>query len=417
MSVGLELQIAYRFFKSKAKDKFISIISMFSIIGIILGVATLIVVMSVMNGYEKELIDRISGIDGDVVVTNYTADGFAKVETALLKSGIEVDASIEHIIRQTDGEGLLLGANNVASAVAVRGIDIENIVSKQIISQNITHGSLNGYMDSGILIGPALALKLGVNVGSSVKLISPNGTQSLVGYVPKFKTFKVVGIFNTGMYEHNLGTVFISSKYAGLMFEKLVPNKIEIKLLDESKLEIFTKKLHTILDGTGAVVLHKYQLNNHLREALRVERVVMYLILTLIIVVAAFNIISSLIILVKDKSKNIAILKTYGLSNSSISKIFVISGSIIGVFGSIIGSIIGILFVLNIENLKELLESFTGLKLFNPVIYYLTNLPSQIDWFGVVMVIVTSLLLTIFATLYPSYRACRLNPVVILRNE
>lgn len=413
MSIGLELEIAYRFFRSKAKDKFISIISLFSIVGIILGVATLIIVMSVMNGYEKELIERISGIDGDVVISNYSESDLQKVQDYTNNLSY-----IEHMIQQTGGEGLLLGINNVSSAVAVRGIDRDGILQKKIIGDNIIYGSLEGYSEDGILIGPDLALKLGVEIGDSVKLISPNGSQTLLGYIPKFKTFNVVGIFDSGMYEHNLGTIFVSFKNASLMFDKAFFDKIEIKLADESKLDSTVEGLHNLLStSSGTNILHKYQSNNHLREALRIERVVMYFILTLIIVVAAFNIISSLIILVKDKSKNVAILKTYGMSSGSISRIFMISGSMIGILGAFIGSVIGIVFVLNIESMKEFLESSTNLKFFDPVVYYLTNLPSHVDWSGVVLVILTALLLTIIATFYPSYRASKLDPVAILRNE
>lgn len=409
MDLFLELDIAYRFFKSKAKDKFISVISLFSILGIVLGVGTLIVVMSVMNGYEKELIDRLSGIDGDLIIENYTETDFEKVKA------IGPQFGLEHVLRQVEGQGMLIGRGDLASAVAVRGISESELSEKRLIADNLRYGSMEEYEEGGILLGPELAIKLGVNIGDSLRLVVASGTQTLMGFIPKFKTFKVVGVFDTGMYEHNLGTVFIPSSSAEILFPKS-ETRLEIKLLEDSRIDAFTKVLVSHL-SQNVFIISKFQANNHLREALKVERVVMYMILTLIILVAVFNIISSLIILVKDKNKNIAILKAYGMSSGSIQRIFILAGSLIGLIGTVFGGLIGIIFVLNIERLRTFLEGLTGVALFNPVIYYLTNLPAIVDWSSVCAVILTALALTLIATFYPSFRASRLDPIKILRDE
>lgn len=413
MQLGLELKIAYRFFRSKAKDKFVSAISIFSIAGIALGVATLIVVMAVMKGYEVELISRLNAMNGDVVVVP------AKdADLSLLQKQLSDIPHVTSVISQVNGQGML-SANNTSAGVMVRGTDKNDLGEKKIVANSIQEGSLKDYDENSIIIGNALAKQLGVTVGDQVRFISPQSNSTVLGFVPKFKTLTVAAIFDVGMYEHNLGTVFIPLDLAFKLFDKNSVDYLEVAVDSPintiSVIENIGKA--SFAEGLIKEVRTAYDSNMALKEALQVERVVMYFILTLIILVAAFNIISSLVILVKDKSKNIAILKTFGMSSFAVMRIFVWSGMFIGMIGTAIGGIVGVLFASNIENIKQLLESFFGTTMFNPVVYYLTKLPCVLDVYNVIIVIITALVLSNLSTLYPAFRAASLEPAKSLRNE
>lgn len=413
MILSLEFSLALRFFRSKAKDRFISVITTFSVVGIMIGVATLIIVMSVMNGYERELIKRLSGFEGDIVLENYDEED-AQAIHMLLASNKDI-ASINEIVV---GQGLIMNENGSSSGVMVHGMTEDSLKQKKIVSDNLVTGSLADFTERKVLLGMNLSQKLSSYIGGQLKVITPSGTRSMIGFMPKSKTFEVGGIFDTGMYEYNIGVVFINIEDAKLLYNLQAPNRLEINVLSGHGIEALTQELENALPpDSNALVTNKFNANNALKEALKVERAVMYMILTLTILVATFNIITSLIILVKDKRKNIAILKTFGASSNMICRVFIMTGSMIGLIGTLSGGVIGVCFVLNIERLKVFLERFTGVTIFDPVIYYLTNLPSDIDWISVITVLLTALSLSVLSTLYPSYRASRLMPAAILRND
>ncbi len=407
-----ELKIAYKFFKSKNKDTFISIISLFSIIGIALGVATLITVMSIMKGYEVELISRLQGINGDLSIIPYNSE-----EALSIQKKADSIQYVEYTIGQITGQGLLTNGKD-SFGVMVKAMDETDILKKRLLVNNILFGSVNTFNLDSIILGVDLAALLGVDVGEEVKFISPNGSNTLMGFIPKFKTLTVSGIFDVGMYEHNMGTVFIHLDTAKALFQKQDIDDIEITI---DKFE----HVSFVVDQIKKNIAYDYPItiksvadsNKALQEALKTERIVMYFILTLMILVAAFNIISSLVILVKDKNKNIAILKTFGMSNKSIAGIFVIAGMIIGAIGTLSGGIIGLLFTYNIESIKAFIESFYGSKLFDPIIYYLTKLPVEVDLTNILFIIITALGLSILSTLYPAIRAAKIEPAKTLRNE
>ncbi len=412
MFLDPELQIAYRFFKSKTKDAFISIISLFSIIGIALGVGTLIIVMSVMSGYEIELITRLKGMNGDLaVMTNdpNTRD--------IIQQQLEEINGVDYAIQQINGQGLLSNGQD-ASGVSIKATSFTDIMKKKLLVQNILSGDLSNFSSDSIVIGIELATQLGVGIGDELKFISPKGSNTLMGFIPKFKTLQVVAIFDVGMYEHNLGTVFIDINTAFALFQKDNIDQIEVTIqnFDDAK-QIIEAIRSNIAINHGLAIVNLAHSNQVLQEALKTERVVMYLILMLMIVIAAFNIISSLVILVKDKNKNIAILKTFGMSDISIAHIFIISGSIIGLIGTTVGSVLGTLLAYNIDSIKRTLEYLSGNTLFDPVIYYLTQLPANVDISNIVIIIFTSLGLSVLSTIYPALRAAKLEPAKTLRNE
>lgn len=409
-----EIKIALRYLKSKRKEGFISVISAFSFIGIALGVATLIIVMAVMNGYEVELIKRILGINGHISVSS----PYGKIEKYQeLISGIEKIPGVKFVAPQVIGQAMATNKEN-ASGVLVRGMEGEDLKKKPIMDSAIKSGSLNNYIEgNGIIIGTTLAQNLRAGVGSEVKLIAPSSDAIIIGTIPRMKTFKVVGIFDVGMYEYNSSTVFMQLSSAQKFFRyyesisdiEIIAEKLSQVEIIKSEIAAIQKEPLTIIDWS---ITHQNWIN-----ALKVERNVMFLILTLIIIVAAFNIISSLIMLVKEKTRSIAILRTVGMTKSSIIKIFILSGSVIGFVGTFLGAVIGVAFSLNIERIKLFLESMTGLTLFDPVIYYLTQLPVDLEARNVVSVLLISLGLSFLATVYPAWKASKLMPAEALRYE
>lgn len=409
-----EIKIALRYLKSKRKEGFISVISAFSFIGIALGVATLIIVMAVMNGYEVELVKRILGINGHIAVTS-SYDKIVHYEKLL--TDIKTIPGVKFAAPQVIGQAMATN-NEKASGVLVRGMDGKDLEKKPIMETAIKVGSLKDYIDGkGIILGTTLAHNLGVGVGSRVKLIAPSSESMVIGSIPRMKTFTVVGIFDVGMYEYNSTTIFMPLNFAQKFFEYYdAVSDIEIIVSKLSEVESIKVEIAS-LSGSSLNIVDWSVTHQNWINALKVERNVMFLILTLIIIVAAFNIISSLIMLVKEKTKSIAILRTIGLTRSSIIKIFILSGSLIGFVGTFLGAILGITFSLNIERIRTFLESLTGLTLFDPVIYYLTRLPVDLEINSVISVIIMSLGLSFLATIYPAWKASKLMPAEALRYE
>ncbi len=410
---SLEWSIAARYLRSRRREGFISIIAWFSLIGIALGVATLIIVMSVMNGFRIELLDRVLGLNGHMVVRGLDArltnfDPLAKALRTI--DGIKSAAPL------IEGQ-VMATANKQASGALVRGMWPEDLRARAIIADNLYSGSLADFKGrNNIVIGHRLAVKLGLRVGDGITLVSPQGTATAFGTVPRMKTYRVAATFMVGMYEYDSTFIYMPLPAAQVFFRlKDAVNGVEMFLHDPDDVHRLRGPIRS-LPGVARVVDWQ-QVNSHFFQALQVERNVMFLILTLIILIAAFNIVSSLIMLVNDKGKAIAILRTMGAPRGMIMRIFMISGTSIGVTGTVAGFALGLAFCANIDAIRRWLESLTGTELWSEEIRFLSRIPAEINNNEVLSVVLMALALSFLATLYPAWRATRIDPVEALRYE
>ncbi len=409
----LEWTIAARYLRSRRREGFISIIAWFSLIGIALGVATLIIVMSVMNGFRTELLDRVLGLNGHMVVRGLDArlSGFDAIAKALLTiDGISTAAPL------IEGQ-VMATANKRASGALVRGMWPRDLRARAIIADNLSGGSLADFKGrNNVVIGQRLAAKLGLRVGDGVTLVSPQGTATAFGTVPRMKTYRIAATFMVGMYEYDSTFIYMPLPAAQVFFR--LPGAV-------NGVEMFLDNPDDVHRLRGAVralprvarVVDWQQVNSHFFQALQVERNVMFLILTLIILIAAFNIVSSLIMLVNDKGKAIAILRTMGATRGMIMRIFMISGTSIGVIGTIAGFVLGVAFCANIDVIRRWLEGLTGTELWSPEIRFLSRIPAEVNNSEVLSVVLMALALSFLATLYPAWRATRIDPIEALRYE
>lgn len=414
MFSAFEWMMAVRYLRARRKEGFVSVIAWFSLLGIAIGVATLIIVMSVMNGFRAELMNRILGLNGHVNVyaTVGTMSDFDA--TADIVRGVPGVVSATPLI-----EGQVMATNGgQARGAVMRGLKSEDLRQRPMLAGNIKAGSLDDFgPDDSIVIGTEMARRLGVTVGDVLTIISPQGQATAFGTVPRMRGFRVVATFSIGMFEYDSGFAFIPLHAAQVYFK--MPDRV-------SNLEVFVEDTGATKE-TGLAI--KRALNGEARvfdwqktnasffNAIQVERNVMFLILTLIIVVAAFNIISSLIMLVKDKGRDIAILRTMGATRGMIMRIFFIAGASIGVIGTLGGFGLGLWFSLNIETIRQWIQSVTGTELFAAEIYFLSQLPAKVDPMEVLATVLMALGLSFLATLYPSWRAARLDPAEALRYE
>lgn len=412
MFAPIEKMLALRYLRSRKQEGFISVVSGFSLIGIALGVATLIVVMAVMNGFRQELFTRILGMDGHVSVVNLVAgipEYKAIIDDARKLSGvIEANAMVE-------GQVMVL-ASDIATGAAVRGLSSEDIKAKKVLADSLPESALNGFDESeNVMIGRRMASNLGLMEGSELTIISPQSRSTVMGTIPRMKTYRVGAIFDVGMYEYDSAVILMPLKAAQVFFKlQGAANVVEIKLAEPMRAAITANEVKKIVASHHAV--HSWQrTHSQIVNALQVERNVMFLILTLIILVAAFNIISSLIMLVRDKEADIAILRTMGATRGAILRIFFLCGSSIGVLGTLSGTALGLLFALNIESIRQGLQAMTGTDLFSAEIYFLSTLPADVQAAEVVKIVVMALLLTFLATIYPSWRAAKTEPAQTLR--
>jgi len=416
MFTKLELLIAMRYLKSKRKEGFISVIAVFSFVGIMIGVATLIIVMSVMNGFRHELVERILGINSHITINSYDK-GIKDFDKLIIKiKKIEGVKSVNAIVESQ----AMISAQGRNAGGLVKGVRVDDLKTKELVANNITEGELSAVGDkSSVIVGSTLARNMNLHVGDKLKIISAETSNTIVGTIPRLKTYKVGGVFESGMYEYDSTTVFANFDMTQIHFRfREVASGIEIFANDMEELEEIKAQIYEILVDNPQLYLTDWQqANKSFIDALKVESTVMFFILTLIILVAAFNIISSMIMLVNDKNKNIALLRTLGMTKGNIMRIFLICGSSIGIVGTFLGLGIGVLFSANINNIKIWLESFVGVSLFNPAIYFLSTLPSKIFISDVVVIVFMSLILSILATIYPALKASRYNPAEILRYE
>ena len=414
MFSAFEWMMALRYLRARRQEGFISVIAWFSLLGIALGVATLIIVMSVMNGFRQELLGRILGLNGHLSVQGQFNELKDFDAIAQRVRGLEGIVSVTPLV---EGQVMATGRGTAQGAL-VRGIRPSDLARRKLIADNIAKGSLDDFKgDQVVVIGDRLAQKMGLGVGDKITLISPKGNATAFGTVPRSAAYTIAATFEVGMYEYDSSFIFMPLPAAQVYF-KLPPqavSSLEVFITDPHKALDARARIHN-LDGVGRV--HDWQqANASFFNAIQVERNVMFLILTLIILVAAFNIISSMIMLVKDKGKDIAILRTMGATRGMIMRVFLIAGASVGVIGTVAGSVMGILFADNIESVRQFIQSLTGTDLFAAEIYFLSQLPAVIDWHEVTAVILMALALSFFATIYPSWRAARTDPAEALRYE
>ncbi len=405
---------ARRYLHAKRKEGFISVITGFAFTGIALGVATLIIVMSVMNGFRAELLGRILGINGHIGIQAPPNQPFNNYRQAVAE--MEKFNHVKIVLPLIEKQ-LLASSGRSSEGVMLRGISAADLQKKEILRDAVNSVDLADFEGDNILVGSRLAQKMGLRVGDELTLISPNGKITAFGTVPRMKTYQVIGTFEVGMFEYDANYIFMPLEAAQKFFSMPdAVSQIDITLDDEKVLLPAKSAISESIGGAGYVYDWK-QTNAAFFNAVDVERNVMFLILTLIILVAAFNIITGLIMLVKDKGRDIAVLRTMGATKGMIMRIFFLDGAFIGVVGTFIGVVLGVLFCFNIENIRQLLQKMAGRDLFSAEIYFLSQLPAKVEVTEVAVVAGMSLLLCFLATLYPAYRAARFDPVEALRYE
>jgi lipoprotein-releasing system permease protein len=411
---AFEWMLSLRYLRARRKEGFISVIAGFSFLGIMLGVATLIIVMAVMNGFRQELLSKILGLNGHLLIqplesplTDYAAvaDRVSKVDGVYLAAPL------------VEGQALASSPFN-ASGVVVRGMRGADIAKLTQISRNIKQGTLDGFDDGqGLAIGSRLADQLSVRAGDNITLVTPRGAVTPMGTTPRIKTYKISAVFEIGMSEYDSAFVFMPLIEAQAYFNRAADvTAIEVYTDDPDQIDRFRQPV-TDAAARPIYMVDWRQRNATFFNALQVERNVMFLILTLIVLVAALNIVSGLIMLVKDKGSDIAILRTMGATQGAMMRVFLITGASIGVVGTLVGFLLGTVVCLNIEEIRRFLSWLTNTELFSPELYFLSKLPADMNVKETSAVVVMALGLSLLATLYPSWRAARLDPVEALRYE
>jgi lipoprotein-releasing system permease protein len=413
-----EWMLALRYLKARRKEGFISVIAGFSFVGILLGVATLIIVMAVMNGFRNQLVDKILGLNGHIVVNRTAGDGDFD-NYADIASRIAALPNIAHAAPVVEGQVLVSSQYNTLFGI-VRGLDEEGLKSLPIVSgkDRVIAGSLADFdKQDGIAIGSRLAQSLGLTLGDRVTMISPRGASTPFGVMPRTKPYRIAAVFEMGMSEYDRTMLFMPLAESQRYFSKSQGvDAIEIMTTSPDQVE---REVAAIKDATGPgySIQTWRDRNRSFITVLQVEQLVMAIILSLIILVAALNIVSGMMMLVKDKGRDIAVLRTMGATKGAMMRVFLITGASIGVAGTIGGFILGTLFCWRINDIKEFLQWVTGTTLMDPTIYYLTRLPAEMDPFETGLIVCAAFALSVVATIYPSWRAAQLDPVEALRYE
>ena len=412
--------VGMRYLKAKRKQTFISVITFTSVAGVTLGVMALIVVLAVMSGFEKTLKEKILGTQAHLVLLKAGQEGMDHYEE-VAKRVEEVKGVVSaapFIFNQ-----VMLSSESNVSGVVLKGIDPDRVGKVTELAHNLKVGSLQNLKKDGegglpgIILGVELAKHLSVSLNDPIQVISPLGTMTPMGMMPKMRRFRVVGIFNSGMYEYDNTLAFVSlesaQKFFGMGFSV---TGIEIKTDDIYKVKMIGKEIRRKM-GFPFWTKDWMEMNRNLFSALRLEKIAMFIILVLIVLVAGFNIVSMLIMVVMEKSKDIAILKSMGAPSNGILKIFIVEGLVIGVVGTVLGTVLGLGAAFNLEKITEFTENLFGFKILASDVYYIDKLPSQVNPVDVGLIIITAILISLLATLYPSWRASRLDPAEALRYE
>jgi len=432
---AFEWMVAFRYMIPSRKQGFTSVISVISFIGVMIGVWALIVVMSVMNGFHSELTSRILGINGDLLLRPGLDSNFDDYEK--LAPRLAAVKGVKLVLPLVEGQGLVQGELGGGSGALVRGLRMADLERLRIISANIKEGVLANLVEQeppaarrdtagssvtpdttyNVAIGQKMADNLGLSVGSILTVISPEGDQTPMGMMPRMKEYKVAAIFKTGMNDYDAAIIYMPLEEAQLFFnmDGTVP-MFEVFTNDPFAVDTLKPKLEEAA-GRSLFTSDWKERNQNFLGALKMESTVMFFILSLIVLVAALNIISGLIMLVRDKTHDIAVLRTMGAGRGAIMRIFIMAGLAIGISGTFFGVIFGVITSLNVERIHNFIAGVTGRKLFDPDAYYLSQLPSRLDGGQVFMVVVMALLLSFLATLQPALKAARLDPVQALRYE
>ena len=410
MFTTVEKLITTRNLKPKKKEGFLKVISIFSFLGIMLGVATLIIVMSVMNGFRTELTEKILGFNPHITIKPYsnsiTENFYLDLKNKYKKA---------KIVKSLYGEGVII-TSNTAKGVLVRGINKNQIKELDLFQNNIIDGEISNFNNGRIIIGKHLAIELGVVVGDKINVMSSTSSPSLFGMVPKQSSYKIISVFSSGLYEYDKNVIFFNLNDSLSFFEKTNDDiNLDIYLKDPLNADVYKNEIQEI--NPGLFVNSWSDQNKSFLSALKVERNVMFLILTLIIIVAAFNIISGLTILIKNKTKEIAILKALGLSKKSIVKSFFLTGFIIGLTATIAGVILGVTFSIYIEEIRQFLSSVFNLQIFPEDVYFLDEMPSEINAKSILSISLFSIVVTSLASLFPSFAVAKVEPIKALKYE
>jgi lipoprotein-releasing system permease protein len=412
-----ERMVAGRYLRARKGERFVSIIAVFSLIGIALGVATLIVVTSVMSGFQTELVTRILGINGDITVQAYAGQKIDEYQDLVTRI-----RGIPHVVSASavlDGQVLLTTNSGGARGGLVRGMTLDDLRALHPVSDHIVAGKLTDFTgDNAIIVGVGLAQSYRLRIGDPLTVISPEGAATAFGTIPRVRAYNVAAIFDAGLSDYNNSVVFMPLPAAQAFFQKPdAVTGIEIRLTDPQLVGAVMPAIAQAVQGRQLLARDWLHANDTIIGVLQVQKDTMFIVLGMIVLVAAFNVVSSLIMLVKDKRGDIAVLRTLGASSGAVLRIFVMCGAFVGVSGTCIGTIIGIVFCRNIVAIQHAVEDITGGQVFDSSVFQLTALPNTIDWGDVVRVVALGLVLSLLATIYPSWRAARTDPVEALRHE